>query len=167
MDFTTRKTRERIVPYEENDDWENVYTQNVTLYHIPPTEDISLQTFEELAIERLNVLRILDQAANKSLRIMSDEWRDTIIADLNQAGLKNYVRLIEGRADATARRRDYISHFILRLAYCRTQDLKRLYFVMNIVSSDYGAKFCLISPQMVSSTRNGSVQIEVSWAFTR
>lgn len=125
MDFTTRKTKERDVNYVEDEVWEKVYKQNVTLYHIPPTEDINLQTFEELAIERLNVLRILDQAAAKNLRILSEEWRATIMADLTQAGLKHYVRLIEGRGDAAGRRRDYISHFILRLAYCRTQDLKR------------------------------------------
>lgn len=125
MDFTTRKNKERILTCVSNDDWENIYTQNVAIYHIPPTEDISLQTFEELAIERLNVLRILDQAANKNLRIMSEEWKDAIKADLTQAGLTNYLRLIDGRGDAAARRRDYISHFILRLAYCRTQDLKR------------------------------------------
>lgn len=125
MDFTTRKTRERPQNRIENENWEVLYPSNVILYQIPPTEDISLQLFEELAIERLNVLRILEQAASKSLRIMSDEWRDSILAELNQAGLKYYVRLIQGQHDLVARRRDYISHFILRLAYCRTQDLKR------------------------------------------
>lgn len=125
MDFTTRKTRERPQNRIENENWEVLYPSNVILYQIPPTEDISLQLFEELAIERLNVLRILEQAASKSLRVLSDEWKDSILAELNQAGLKYYVRLIQGQHDLVARRRDYISHFILRLAYCRTQDLKR------------------------------------------
>lgn len=125
MDFRTRKNRERFHNRIQNEDWETTYPHNVMLYYIPPTEDISLQLFEELAIERLNVLRILEQATVQNLRILSDEWKNKIIAELNQAGLKHYVRLIDGRGDAIARRRDYISHFVLRLAYCRTQDLKK------------------------------------------
>lgn len=127
MDFTTRKTRERPQNRVENENLDVLYPSNVILYHIPPTEDISLQLFEELAIERLNVLRILEQAASKNLRILSEEWKDSILTELNQAGLKYYVRLIQGQHDLFARRRDYISHFILRLAYCRTQDLKRYF----------------------------------------
>lgn len=125
MDFKTRKTRERFHNRVQHEDWEALYPNNFMLYYAPPTEDISLQMFEELAIERLNVLRILEQATVANLRILSDEWKTTIIAELNQAGLKHYVRLIDGRGDPNNRRRDYISHFILRLAYCRTQELKR------------------------------------------
>lgn len=133
MDFTTRKARDRPQARIETEDLEALYPHNVLMYSLPPTQDITLQTFEELAIERLKVLRILEQASSKNLRILSDEWRQAVIAELNQAGLKSYLLLVEGHsttsttkdADLIARRRDYISHFILRLAYCRTQDLKR------------------------------------------
>lgn len=131
MDFTTRRIRDRPQNRIEHEDLEQLYPHNVTFYHIPPTQDISLQQFEELAIERLNVLRILEQATSKNLRVLSEEWREAVKVELKQAGLKSYARLVEGRSntDATkdllARRRDYISHFILRLVYCRTQDLKR------------------------------------------
>lgn len=134
MDFTTRKARDRPQARIETEDLESLYPHNVLMYHLPPTQNLTLEAFEELAIERLKVLRILEQASSKNLRILSDEWREAVIAELNQAGLKCYARLCDGHssnatttkeADLVARRRDYISHFILRLAYCRSQDLKR------------------------------------------
>lgn len=132
MDFKTKKNRGRLLNQIQNDNLASQYPHNVMLYYLPPVQDITLPVFEELAIERLNVLRILEQASSKNLRILSDEWRSEIIAELNHAGLKHYVRLIEARTtteatmeqDLIARRKDYISHFILRLAYCRSQDLR-------------------------------------------
>lgn len=60
---------------------------------------------------------------------MSDEWKEHIINELNLAGLKHFVRLLKGNGqadlDIIARRRDYLSHFILRFVYCRTEDLQR------------------------------------------
>lgn len=133
MDFTTRKARDRPQARIESEDLESLYPHNVLMYYLPPTQNLTLEAFEELAIERLKVLRILEQASSKNLRILSDEWRKAVVAELNQAGLKGYARLVDGHsststtkeADLVARRRDYISHFILRLAYCRSQDLKR------------------------------------------
>lgn len=130
MDFTTRKVRDRPRARVETEDLESLYPHNVLMYNIPPTQDITLQTFEDLAIERLKLLRILEQASSKNLRTFSDEWRESILDELKLGGLKNYARLIDGHstttdADLQARRRDYISHFILRLAYCRSQDLRR------------------------------------------
>lgn len=139
MDFTTRKARDRPQVRIESEDLESLYPHNVLMYHLPPTQNLTLEQFEELAIERLKVLRILEQASSKNLRVLSDEWHETVMAELNQSGLKSYARLADGHssisttkdADSLARRKDYISHFILRLAYCRSQDLKR-YFDSNL-----------------------------------
>lgn len=130
MDFTTRKVRDRSKPRIESDDLENLYPHNVMMYYLPPTQDIKLQTFEEYAIERVNLLRILEQAGSKNLRLLSDEWKESVRDEMKQAGMKSYLRLLDGHsnttdADLEARRRDYISHFILRLTYCRTIDLRR------------------------------------------
>lgn len=130
MDFTTRKVRDRTHTRIESDDLETLYPHNVLMYYLPPTQDISLPTFEEYAIERVNLLRIFEQANSKNLRIYSDEWKESIKTEIKQAGMKDYVRLLGGHsttteADLQARRRDYISHFILRLAYCRSADLRK------------------------------------------
>ena len=114
---------------EEN--LEKLYPHNVLLYKLPPTSDITLQEFEEVALERLKVFRILEDVCKTNIRIYSEEWKDKIINELNQENLKNYVRLIQGvgkakkESEMIARKRDYISHFILRMVYCRTADLKR------------------------------------------
>lgn len=131
MDFTTRKNRDRIKTTRiESDDLEIIYPHNVMMYNLPPTQDITLQTFEEYAIERVNLLRIFEQATSKNLRVMSEEWKTEIKEEMKQAGMKSYLRLLAGHSstnetDLEARRRDYISHFILRLAYCRSVDLRR------------------------------------------
>lgn len=137
MDFR-RKSRHRIERKPQFENLELQYPQNVCLYRLPPTEEIKIQEFEELALERLKVLRIFEQANSKGLRLLSDDWKEYINGELTREGLKSYLRLCIGGIGAThpigsskrefelqARRRDYISHFILRLAYCRTEDLRR------------------------------------------
>lgn len=140
MDFTTRKVRDRPTARIESEDYEALYPHNVLMYYLPPTQDITLQMFEDLAIERLKVLRILEQASSKNLRPLSQEWKEAVIAELNLAGLKGYTRLIDGHstststkdADLAARRKDYISHFILRLAYCRSEDLRKWFIAREL-----------------------------------
>lgn len=136
MDFT-RKSRARIERKPEYVNLELQYPHNVLLYRMPPTEDIQMQEFEELALERLKVLRILDQAQSKGLRFLFDDWKEYVHDEMSREGLKGYMRLCtNGGNSATtnaskhefelqARRRDYISHFILRLVYCREIDLRR------------------------------------------
>lgn len=108
------------------------YPHDLQMYKIPPTQNISLQTFETLALERLTLLRSLATATTlKGLRMYSEEWTDFVINDLKNQGLKYYAKLCEKsgcgtlEADLEARRKDHIAHFILRLAYCRTEELRR------------------------------------------
>lgn len=134
MDFT-RKIRIRPEKTNPIDNLELLYPHSCMMYYIPPTQDITLEDFEDLAIERVKVLRILEQASNKNLRYQSEEWKESIIDELNLQKLKYYVRLIQHGgsavssakrdADLTARQRDYISHFILRLVYCQSEDKKK------------------------------------------
>lgn len=128
MDFS-RRFKEEIKKPTTGSKVE-MYPHDVQFYILPPTYDITIPLFEELAFERLKVLRILEQASNKNLRMYSQEWRDSIMADLNKEGLKGYAKLCQGttsgntEAHLQARKRDHISHFILRLAYCRSRDLQ-------------------------------------------
>ncbi|KAJ2944582.1 hypothetical protein O0L34_g3933 [Tuta absoluta] len=108
------------------------YPHDLQMYKVPPTENISLQEFETLALERLSLLRSLSAGATlKGLRLYSDEWREYVISDLRNQGLKYYAKLCEHtgcstqESDLHMRRKDHIAHFILRLAYCRTEELRR------------------------------------------
>lgn len=109
---------------------EGLYPHNVLLYKLPPQDVITLDEFNELALERLKLLRIFDLVNSKPLRYLSEEWVNFVKEKMVSEGLKNFMRLLEGRgsnkeAYLQARRQDYISHFILRLVYCKTEDLKR------------------------------------------
>lgn len=133
MDFTTRRKRaepQRHIQIE----YEDLYPHNVLLYRLPPTQDITLEEFEDLALNRLKVLRIIEQENSKGNRMYSEEWKLAIKEELNREGLKNYDRLLKSgtsgkkELDVQARRADYISHFILRFSYCRSTDMIRFDF---------------------------------------
>nr|CAD7568991.1 unnamed protein product [Timema californicum] len=108
-----------------------LYPHDLQLYVLPPTCSISLAEFEEFAMERLKVLRIIDQINMKGLSKYSDDWRNAVLAELKKNGLKLYAKLVQGSGtgqtefELQMRKRDHISHFILRLAYCRSEELRR------------------------------------------
>lgn len=132
MDFA-RRVRTKAPTNHKLVSLENTYPQNIQFYDVPPTRDVSLQEFEDIAIERIKVFRILEQAAAKNLRYWTNEYKESVLEELNSQKLKNYVRLIQvsssdekkKEAELLARERDYISHFVLRFAYCRTDELRR------------------------------------------
>lgn len=136
MDFRTRpRIREEPGPRPHiKIEHEDLYPHNVLLYDKPPIQDITLEEFEELALNRLKVLRIIEQESTKGNRIYSDEWKQAIKEELKREGLNNYDRLLKvgssGKIelDIQARRADYISHFILRFSYCRSTDMIRFVF---------------------------------------
>ncbi|XP_039764600.1 DNA primase large subunit [Pararge aegeria] len=116
------------------------YPHDLQMYKVPPTENISLHEFEALALERLTLLRCLSTATTlKGLRPYSEEWTEFVLNDLKTQGLKYYARLCEKSSCGTqdvaslqARRKDHIAHFILRLAYCRTEELRRWYIAREL-----------------------------------
>lgn len=128
MDFPKR-SKVKVLQSPDEASLDRLLPHNCLFYILPPLIDVTLKGFEDLAIERLKLLRILEQAAVKYPKILSDEWKTHIIDELNVAGLKHFVRLLRGNGDEeqlmNARRRDYLSHFILRFAYCRSEDLRR------------------------------------------
>lgn len=116
-----------------------IYPHDLQMYKLPPTENVSLQEFETLALERLTLLRSLATATTlKGLRIYSEEWMDYVLNELRTQGIKYYMKLCEKtacgttEADLQARRKDHIAHFILRLAYCRTEELRRWFIAREM-----------------------------------
>ena len=90
---------------------------------------------ETLAMERLRFLRIIDKYS--SLK-KDEEWVQKIKEDLSANGLSDYMNLekhgLQNRDEICFRNRakDYFSHFILRLAYCRTDDLRRWFISQEV-----------------------------------
>lgn len=80
------------------------------MYSKNPTEEITLTEFEELASQRLQALKLVEAVRAKGLQ--ADEQPAAILAAADKHGLRDPYC-------------DRISHHILRLAYCRSEDLRR------------------------------------------
>lgn len=111
----------------------DLYPTDISMYKIPPIEEITLNEMQEIAYERVQLLRLIEQTTGKGYAMLTNEWRECFITDVTKAGLKKYLRLLKSNgssnttteADLQARRIDNISHFLLRLAYCRSEELRR------------------------------------------
>jgi len=111
------------------------YPAALQLYNCPPTDDISLEQFEDWAVERLRLLRAIETQNMSGKTKFSQEWVDAICKELEKHGLEKYLELAERErvsgkkipveVQQENRRVDHISHFILKLAYCRTEELRR------------------------------------------
>lgn len=136
MDFP-KQSKVKILKSPDEDSLDRLLPHNCLFYILPPLIDVSLKDFEDLAIERLKLLRILEQAGVKNPKILSNEWKTHVMDELNVAGLNYFQRLLRGNGnseqDMNARRRDYLSHFILRFAYCRSEDLRRYVRILIII----------------------------------
>ncbi|GAB0089986.1 DNA primase large subunit [Sergentomyia squamirostris] len=150
MEFGKRRAL-KIQPEIEN--LETLYVTNIPMYRSPPMSEVSIQDFEEMVIDRLRLLRILELSSLKNFKPYSKEWKEFLITEFNAAGLKAYVRLIQGGSGQKenvlqARRRDYVSHFLLRLAYCRSHELRKWFIARE--TELFRLKFMDLSPDGVS-----------------
>ncbi|XP_059698655.1 DNA primase large subunit [Haemorhous mexicanus] len=97
------------------------YPHSLQFYLEPPTESISLVEFESFAVDRLRLLKVIENLGVSYVR-SSDAYKVKLEAELRKLKFP-YRALAED--DYEARRKDHISHFILRLAYCQSEDLRR------------------------------------------
>lgn len=84
----------------------------MSLYVHPPREEVSLAEFETLAMRRIQLLKAIDaaRAVNK---------RGAEFDALVKAACDKHMPF-RPSARSECEREDEISHFVLRLAYCRT-----------------------------------------------
>ncbi|XP_031549848.1 DNA primase large subunit-like [Actinia tenebrosa] len=112
------------------------YPDRLQMYRLPPTDNISLEEFEEFAVERLKVLREIE---TNSIRYKkdSDEYKKNTMKALKELVGVNYKATGEENIKKKSneihneRRKDHISHFILRLAYCRSEELRRWFLTQE------------------------------------
>uniref|UniRef100_A0A0N7Z9R0 DNA primase large subunit n=1 Tax=Scylla olivacea TaxID=85551 RepID=A0A0N7Z9R0_SCYOL len=127
------------------------YPCGLQFYATPPTGNVSLVEFDEMAFERLKILRAVERLNLSGHVKNSEEW----IAKLYEEFAKNKFFIIlaekntKSKTDEVqkARRQDHVSHFILRLAYCRTEELRR-WFIAHETD--------LFKARFLQASRNGS-----------
>ena len=87
----------------------------LSLYSEAPDHDAALEELESFALDRLKVLRGIERArlGNKNENEVSKKVKELTDKYLSEMTKEGSVR------------KDQISHFVLRLAYCQTEDLRR------------------------------------------
>ncbi|KAF3831672.1 hypothetical protein GH733_000484 [Mirounga leonina] len=97
------------------------YPHSLQFYLEPPSESISLLEFENLAIDRVKLLKAVENLGVSYVKG----------TEPYQSKLENEIRKLKFsfrenlENEYEPRRKDHISHFILRLAYCQSEDLRR------------------------------------------
>ncbi|KAI1910605.1 DNA primase subunit pri2 [Ophidiomyces ophidiicola] len=119
LDF---KRRQFATPtYKQQD-----YPHRLNFYEVPPTAEITLEQFEQWAIDRL---RILSEFEACSYRNKTPSETAAHIAPLLQKFLPLHSNTASGSGVdqrlRDERQKDHYSHFILRLAFSSTDELRR------------------------------------------
>ncbi|KAF1951778.1 DNA primase, large subunit [Byssothecium circinans] len=98
------------------------YEHRLNFYRLPPTAEITLEEFETWAISRLKVLSELESC---SFRNRSSEETAEYMASILQKHLPLRSNSSRSQSLQEERKKDHYSHFILRLAFSSTEDLRR------------------------------------------
>ena len=90
-------------------------------YDEPPLFDVSIEEFETCALDRLRILAEIESSAARNRSW--DELKDVTSKQCRKYLPLNYTSDKRTEFDAE-RRRDHLSHFVLRLAFCRSYVLE-------------------------------------------
>ncbi|KDN69013.1 putative eukaryotic and archaeal DNA primase [Colletotrichum sublineola] len=125
------------------------YPHRLNFYTDAPTADITLEQFEQWAIDRLRILAELEACAfrNKTPQEVANHMKPL---------LDKYLPLESNSSHSpklfAQRQKDHYSHFILRLAFARTEDLRRRFtrvetmlFRLRLNTDDHNERSAFIS----------------------
>lgn len=106
-----------------------LYPSRLSFYDAPPLEEITLEEFETWAIDRLKILIEIESclARSKLFRDTEAVVKPLLVKFLPLAAASGSAA---EAAQVAERRKDYYSHYTLRLVFCRTEELRRK-FVRN------------------------------------
>ncbi|KAE8540423.1 hypothetical protein D1P53_003369 [Cryptococcus gattii VGV] len=98
------------------------YSFRLNFYERPPALDITLEEFETCAISRLRVLSHIESLSHRSLPYSQVASGIATYAKMHLPLSSNTARNVNLDEE---RRRDEIGHWVLRLAFCRSPDLRQ------------------------------------------
>lgn len=112
------------------------YPVRLSLYETPPPYELSIEEFETYALDRLSILKAIETAQiRNNLKTKEKKYNSNLLEHIkahmplgrnelfkNNDSIK--VRNELRKMLYEERKKDHISHFILRLAFCRTPDLR-------------------------------------------
>lgn len=100
------------------------------MYAVPPDVEVSVREFEEAARDRLRVLHVFDRLCSYETRLENiGELKGKMSKELHESRLvleypSGLTAEFYPQRKAEFMRRDGISHFGLRLAFCKTRDAR-------------------------------------------
>ncbi|KAF9153868.1 hypothetical protein BG015_002419 [Linnemannia schmuckeri] len=119
-----RKNRQLLASGIKSTYEDDLYPTRLNFYREPPPLEISIEEFEQFALDRMQVLQALLTA---QMRNLTPEQLDKAVSE----AIRKYMPMSPNSKSSTShrqlmeeRRKDHISHFILRLAYSRSQELR-------------------------------------------
>ncbi|KAK6351550.1 hypothetical protein TWF718_004709 [Orbilia javanica] len=120
------------------------YPHRLNFYTVPPKEEISLEEFEQWAIDRLKVLGEIEtsqfrnhtpQEIDATLKRLLEKYMplasNSSIPESDRSNPRRFAGL------SNERKKDHYSHFILRLAFARTEELRRRFTATESVLFRY------------------------------
>ncbi|XP_071579342.1 DNA primase large subunit [Temnothorax nylanderi] len=119
------KARRRYTAVTDVSGLSNDYPHDIQMYDVPPVGEMSLEEFQELGFDRLKALRLVETTNCRGDLKTLEERKKAFCDSLKSDGLKYYANLLyadgsnpQSEEHSQTRRKDHISHFILRLVYC-------------------------------------------------
>ncbi|KAJ9060588.1 DNA primase subunit pri2 [Entomophthora muscae] len=97
------------------------FSGELNWYTEAPCEEISIEEFETFALDRLQVLKALEAA---TIRNKTPEEMCEIFQRVSRDHLP-LAKISSNLDNEPILRKDLLSHFILRLAFCRSDELRR------------------------------------------
>lgn len=122
----------------------SVYPSRLSFYDAPPLEEITLEEFESWAIDRLKILIEIESCLvrSKALRDIEAIVKPLLLKFLP---LTPSSGAVSDAAIMAERRKDYYSHYTLRLVFCRTDELRKK-FIKN-ESTLFKIRYNMLQPR--------------------
>ncbi|KAH0554444.1 DNA primase large subunit-like [Cotesia glomerata] len=139
MDLTSYYKNRRYCKIEEQHDVKNQYNHDVQMYSEYPNNSVQLEQFYELGYERRQTLKLIELMLSRSDLKTIEERKLALKNALKKDGYNYAAKLLTAVGcsshtdmDIEARKRDVLSHFILRLAYSQNPELRKWFVVMEV-----------------------------------
>ncbi|XP_015572159.1 probable DNA primase large subunit isoform X2 [Ricinus communis] len=113
----------------------NDVVPTLPLYRCAPALEVRLEDFELYAMDRLRVLKGVSDGLSRGKK---PEEMEKLVNELWKANMKHPQA-------SEVLNKDIISHFVLRLVYCRTEDLRK-WFLSNETAL-FRYRFCLLTAE--------------------
>ncbi|KAG0568931.1 hypothetical protein M758_6G049500 [Ceratodon purpureus] len=108
----------------------------VSMYLVAPEADVAIEDFEQYALDRLHVLIAIEENRSRGKRA---EDVEAAVMDL----WRKHMRTVQSD---DLLQKDVISHFVLRLVHCRTEELRRWFLEME--TALFRIRFRMESPEL-------------------